>query len=75
MYALTGESHMVEEGEHTITIDGEEYTYTGTDHRWLLFKVYAKHMANAGLFGMGYGGIGQASNSEECTYNHPNFIR
>ncbi len=36
-----------------IAIDGEQVEYTGTQHRVLLFRVYAKAIENAGLFGFG----------------------
>jgi hypothetical protein len=36
-----------------IDIDGEEYEYSGTTHRMLLFKVYDKSIQAAGFFGFG----------------------
>jgi hypothetical protein len=36
-----------------ITIDGEEYEYSGTNHRVLLFKVYDRPAREAGAFGYG----------------------
>ncbi len=36
-----------------IEINGEEYTYTGTNHRLLQLKVYEKVLADAGWFGFG----------------------
>ena len=36
-----------------ILIDGEEYEYTGTNHRVLLFKAYDLPAQNAGVFGYG----------------------
>ena len=36
-----------------VAIDDTEYVYTGTDHRWLLYKVYAQPLRDAGLFGYG----------------------
>jgi hypothetical protein len=42
------------EGESKyILIDGEEYEYTGTNHRVLLFKAYDQPMRDAGMFGYG----------------------
>ncbi len=56
MYTISGESHVIEDqGVHYIVINDEEYAYTGTDHRWLLFKAYATPLSNAGVFGYGYG--------------------
>jgi hypothetical protein len=34
-----------------LVIDGEEYIYTGMDHRSLVFKAYEKPLQRAGLFG------------------------
>ncbi len=36
-----------------IMINGEEYEYTGTAHRMLLFKVYDEPIQNVGFFGYG----------------------
>ncbi|WP_442509564.1 hypothetical protein SH528x_001144 [Novipirellula sp. SH528] len=38
---------------HTIKIEGEEYTYSGTRHRYLLFPVYKKPLSQVGWFGFG----------------------
>jgi hypothetical protein len=46
--AYGGEARVLE-------IDGIEYNYTGTDHRWLLYKAYARHLVEGGLFGFGQG--------------------
>jgi hypothetical protein len=45
-----------------VEIDGVEYVYTGTDHRWLLYKAYARSLAEAGSFGFGTG------------FSHKNFL-
>jgi hypothetical protein len=43
------------EQTRTIVIEGDEYEYTGTRHRLLLYRVYWKAIREAGLFG--YGGL------------------
>ena len=42
-----------DEEKKFIEIEGEEYEYSGTNHRMLLFKVYDRAAANAGFFGYG----------------------
>ncbi|TWU23954.1 hypothetical protein Pla52o_18770 [Novipirellula galeiformis] len=41
------------DGMQKIKVDGETYTYSGTRHRYLLFKVYEKPLAQVGWFGFG----------------------
>jgi O-antigen ligase len=45
-----------EKGEEAsiVMIDGEEYEYTGTNHRVLLFKVYREAFERIGTFGYGF---------------------
>lgn len=47
------ESLSGEEQGHTVTINGEEYEYSGTKHRTLLYIVYASAMQDAGWLGHG----------------------
>jgi len=44
-------------GEYIVAIDGDEYEYTGTNHRLLQFLVFRPALENAGLFGFGTWGI------------------
>ncbi len=37
-----------------ISINGKEYVYTGSYHRYLLFLVFENYLENAGLFGYGH---------------------
>ncbi len=54
---LIGKAASEEQGR-IIVIDGEEVLYTGTSHRLLLFRVYAKAIREAGAFGYGFRMIG-----------------
>lgn len=54
LYSISGETELVKEELRHVVIDNQEYVYSGSDHRWLLFKAYAKPIRNAGLFGFGY---------------------
>jgi hypothetical protein len=49
LHRWSNENHAV----RTISIQGEDYEYTGTNHRWLQFMVYRQAMANTGLVGYG----------------------
>ena len=54
LYAIGGDtSDKYGEGGRILEINGMDEIYTGTDHRWLLYKVYAVPLRNAGLFGYG----------------------
>lgn len=44
-------------GAYKVTIDGEEYEYTGTNHRLLQFLVFREPLMDAGWFGFGTWGI------------------
>jgi hypothetical protein len=55
LLSFSGEAAKIEDAR-VITVGDEEYTYTSSDHRWLLFKVYAQPLARAGLVGYGSGG-------------------
>jgi hypothetical protein len=55
LYAIGGEDKFVAENERIVRIGDDEVQYSGADHRWILFHVYAKPLANAGFFGYGYG--------------------
>jgi hypothetical protein len=57
LYFISGESKSATTVITYIYIDNREFIYTGTDHRWLLFQVYAEPLRNAGLFGYGFGGF------------------
>lgn len=46
-------SESVDDQEQTIVIGDQEYTYSGTRHRLLLYEIYGQQMAEAGLFGLG----------------------
>lgn len=71
MLVMSGESEAIEaEGVHYKVINGEEYAYNGTDHRWLLFKAYAIPLSNAGLLGFGYG---EAEGSQEVLAMNASF--
>ncbi|WP_372726127.1 hypothetical protein [Novipirellula sp.] len=41
------------DGIHTIKIEGETYTYSGSRHRYLLFAVYKKPLSQVGWIGFG----------------------
>ncbi len=53
--AMAGEK---EEDVTLLEIKGEEYEYTGTKHRLLLYKAYQDYIENAGWFGYGAEMIG-----------------
>lgn len=53
LHAVAGEAEVVEE-DSIVVIDGEEVAYTGTNHRLLLYRVYAEPLAHAGWLGYGY---------------------
>jgi len=55
-----------EEATMTIDIDGENYEYSGTMHRILQMKVYAKALEHAGWFG--YGSIGLRAEAMTIPY-------
>jgi O-antigen ligase len=55
MYAIGGDDRFIEEKERVIEVGDKEVYYSSADHRWLLFHAYAKPLAEAGLFGYGYG--------------------
>lgn len=44
-------------GAYMVAIDGDEYEYTGTNHRLLQFLVFRPAIEDAGLFGFGTWGI------------------
>ncbi len=48
LQAFSGESP-----DHTVTINGVEYEYSGTKHRTLLYSVYEDAMIDAGMLGHG----------------------
>jgi hypothetical protein len=54
LYAISGEDTAATDKEHRIIeLNGREVVYTGTDHRWMLYEVYAQELADAGLLGFG----------------------
>ena len=50
--------HRAEDETRIINVNGEEYVYTGTSHRWLQFLVFGEYVRNAGWFGYGQGMMG-----------------
>jgi len=55
LYAIGGDTaDKYGDGGRILEINGTDEMYTGTDHRWLLYKVYAVPLRNAGLFGYGF---------------------
>jgi len=54
LYVIGGDTEdKYGEGGRILEINGIDERYTGTDHRWLLYKVYATPLRNAGYFGYG----------------------
>ena len=53
MLNFSGESDNEDVNERVIELNGHEYVYNGTDHRWLLYEFYKEPLQNAGLLGYG----------------------
>ncbi|QDT08794.1 O-Antigen ligase [Planctomycetes bacterium K23_9] len=65
------ESLSGEEQGHTVTINGDEYEYSGTKHRTLLYIVYASAMQDAGWLGHGKWG----AKTDHLLYVEPELRR
>jgi hypothetical protein len=70
LYFISGETELVAEEKRTVVINDQEYTYSGSDHRWLLFKAYERQIQEAGLFGYGYN---REEAVEQATEHHRIF--
>jgi hypothetical protein len=53
LISFSGESEDEDENGRVIELNGKEYIYNGTSHRWMLYMVYDEAMRRAGILGLG----------------------